>query len=355
MTFKRIFFAFLTILVFYSSGKTFSQNQPGSNVTTASYEVKKYEASQNVPPLLQGIWQGSDRLILFSSDDVETAFVLRVFYQWYDDRAAEAPRYAQLTSRDRNDASSPRPEYIKISFVTIYETSDSGVYELRILYPGQKEVLSIPLAVINQNLYMNFLLRGNAIENDYNQRKNLADSKSLDGYWRSLGGAAKSIPIVPPVISEELVSYLIDGDSFFHIRYWLSDMDYSYTQAEFSSDDGKIYNVDKYIQTAGKNYTCTTGRRSKIRNVEKSKNLPQDYLLDSSSNILAFGSPYLVKVPGGNHGDLQQKVEETNSKRKPAPKAIFPPPAIDFHWREISELEKYNPLTWNRRNIDLGK
>ena len=49
------------------------------------------------------------------------------------------------------------------------------------------------------------------------------------------------------------------------------------------------------------------------------------------------------------------KLSENNKRRKDPPKPLFPVSEIDFHWKEITELEKYNPFTWNRRNIDLGK
>lgn len=77
---------------------------------------------------------------------------------------------------------------------------------------------------------------------------------------------------------------------------------------------------------------------------------------DSEGTIFALGKEYLIKVPEGvNHDDLQKIVDENNKRRKDPPKPLFPPSQINFHWKEISELEKYNPYTWNRRNIDLGK
>ena len=83
---------------------------------------------------------------------------------------------------------------------------------------------------------------------------------------------------------------------------------------------------------------------------------------DSDGGLLAFGEPYLIKVPEGSEraGVISStaflnSIEDNNKRRHPAPKALFPPVFPKYHWKEISELEKYNPSTWNKRNLDIHK
>ncbi|MBR1722984.1 MAG: hypothetical protein IJ727_10970, partial [Treponema sp.] len=93
--------------------------------------VTERPASDLVPALLQGLWQGKDRLIMFSNEN-EFALVLRVFYQWYNDRAAEPASFAEIKTRDRNDATISPSQEISIRYITVVEnpSKTDGVYEL---------------------------------------------------------------------------------------------------------------------------------------------------------------------------------------------------------------------------------
>ena len=77
--------------------------------------VSEHVLSENVPSLLQGIWQGADRLVMFSNQN-EFALVLRVFYQWYNDRAAEPASFSEVKSRDRNNTTKSPAEDIQIQY-----------------------------------------------------------------------------------------------------------------------------------------------------------------------------------------------------------------------------------------------
>lgn len=305
--------------------------------------------SKDVPAALEGIWQGKDRLALFSNGSDVYTCVLRVFYQWYDDRAAESESYAQISSRARNDATARYPENIELEFRTIAENSSrtDGAYELKVKYPGLKDYVYIPLAVIDGNIYMRFFVR----QNFYDESGNAIDGR----YFLADYGTASGLTISPPVIKDELLCYYIDGSSVYHIRYWLSSMEQTDEQAEFSDGDA-LYYVPKYIQVSGNLYTCATGRSRKIRNIQKSSSLPYNFVSDTEGLIYAPPDPYLAYIPGsGSVEELLKKVDEDNSRLRPAPKPLFPSADIDFHWKEITDLEKYNPYTWNRRNLDLHK
>lgn len=305
------------------------------------------EYIEDVPKPLEGIWQGNDRLVLFN-DKAPISIVLRVFYQWYDDRAAEPSSFAQISSRDRNDTISSHPENIEVKFFTLFENESktAGIYELSVKYPKIKNVVYIPIAVIDNQLYLTFLMRENI---------NYPDLESNKDFYLKDYGVSNGITISPPIIKDEIISYYVTGNSVYHIRYWESKMDFSEEKAEFSTEEKNFF-VDKFIKAGGKIYTCTTGRSKKIRNIQKSTFISENFIIDNDSVIYAYGKPYLIKVPSQKtEKDFCTIVESNNSKRKPPQTPPFPASEIDFHWKEISEIEKYNPYTWNRRNIDLHK
>ncbi len=318
-----------------------------------SDDVSELEKTNSVPKLLSGIWQGSDRIVRFTNTDDGFYCVLRTFYGWYDDRAAESSSLASAVKRDSNDTTSSEPEVISVTYSTLAENKagTAGAYELNVLYPKEKKNVVIPVAVIDGKLYLKFIVP--SVSNA--STGGITTAGSSDGeYWRSQG-TASGITVSKPREAKELVSYYFSGTSIYHIRYWLSEMPYTKEQATFN-DGEKKYTVDKYIRAGGNVYTCTTGRSTEIRNIEKSATALTSITYDSEKSIGVFGIPYLIKVPGnGTNEQLAGIVAENNKRRHPAPKPLFPPSDINFHWKEISELEKYNPWTWNRRNIDLGK
>lgn len=321
-------------------------------------DVTAHIAFEEVPSLLQGIWQGSDRLIMFSNQN-EFALVLRVFYQWYNDRASEPASFAELKSRDRNNTTVSPAEDIQIQYITIVEnpSKTAGVYELSVKYPHEKNPVLIPVCVIDGKIYLDFLIKDSAEITDTRLRPDSGGEKSAsDGFYRA-ASSASGITIAPPVFNKEVLSYFVtsEGKEIYKIRYWLSEMDYSYAKATFSDGD-KIFSVDKYLRIGSSVFQCTTGRSTKIRNIQKSSKFDKTTIYDSDGGIIAFGNPYLVKVPEGSEREtLFELVSENNKRRKPAPKPLFPSDFPKFRWKEITDLELYNPSTWNKRNLDIHK
>lgn len=332
-----------------------------------SLSVKELEVSGEIPELLAGVWQGNDRLVLFGKEGNEFAAVLRVFYAWYNDRAAEPAAYAEYSTRDRNNTTSREAEHIEIKYITLAENEShtAGAYELQVLYPNSKSYVYVPVAVIGEKMYLDFLVKGSAYQTDYNPvltsilksadgQGNVSESLDLEGFWRDCG-AASGLLVSPPWIKKERTGYYFFDNAFYHIRYWETDMPYTYEKAGFT-DGEKSFVVDKYVRSAGKVYTCCTGRRTQIRNIEKSSKLSGTYLFDGDGVICAFGSPYLVRLDGKeNRVDLQQVTDETNAKRKTPRKPLFPVTFPNVRWPKFNALDLYDPDTWNRRNIDLGK
>lgn len=365
-------FAFLAFFnIFFVPA--FSQPNEGfvsvKNGISSSAEVAPRISKEKVPELLRGIWQGSDRLVMFSGEN-EFALVLRVFYQWYSDRAAEPASFRELKSRDRNNSTKSPAEEISLKFITVFENSSktAGVYEIFVKYPNEKENVLIPVCVIDGKIYLDFLIKDSAAKTDFknlleiqNESKNsLEDENTKDGFYRA-ASSASGIAISSPVFKKEVVSYFLSGNDIYRIRYWLSEMEYSYAQASFTDENngGKTFFVDKFLRIGSNVYQCTTGRSTKIRNVEKVPVPQKEIATDKNGEIVAFGKPYLILVPDSDNENsaemLLSSVEENNKRKKPAPKPLFPVSEIDFHWKEISELEKYNPRTWNRRSLDIHK
>lgn len=325
-----------------------------AQVLRPSEAVREREARADIPDLLAGVWRGDDRLVLFGKDGNEFAAVLRVFSGRYADRAAEPASYADYATRDRNDATGRTAEHIEISYITIAENAShtAGAYELQILYPGSREYAYVPLAVIGGNIYLDFLVKGSARDTDAQPVLGGADVR--DGFWRGCGAAA-GLLVSPPSVKKERTGYYFYGGTFYHIRYWETDMPYSYAQAGFT-DGEQSFVVDKYVRSAGKVYTNCTGRRTQIRNIKKSSELPGTYQFDSDGVICAFGAPYLVRLDGKEtRADLQQLTDETNGAPRPPRKPVFPVTFPDVRWPDYDALDIYDSATWNRRMLDVGK
>ena len=325
--------------------------QLASGVAVAA--VAERAAGDEIPALLAGIWQGSDRLLLFGKEQGEFAAVLRVFYGWYADRAAEPASYAASAARERNNATAAEAEHVTVRYATIAENASrtAGAYELFVSYPGEKEPAVIPVAVIDGKLYLDFLVRGSAADTDFAQT--LSAAPDTKGFWRDCG-SMRGVQVSPPAGAAELSSYYISGDAVYRIRYWQTEMPYTYETARLA-DGGTDVLVDKYLCVAGVVYTCATGRRTVIRNIEKISAL-DGCTFDGDNAICARGAPYLTRVEGkDSRDDLQALVAEINARRHPAPPPPFPPVFPNIRWPDYDALDLYNPGTWNRRNIDIGK
>ncbi|MBP5465727.1 MAG: hypothetical protein J6Y13_11220 [Treponema sp.] len=359
-----------------------------------------------VPALLSGIWANDSRYVVFNSGyrgevsgksipDV----VLRTFYQWYDDRAGESASHAAAVKRDRNAAETLQAEELELHFTPLTDelfTSDygqsvvqddgdilyaegknSGAWDIEVKYAGHKlggeDTYHVPVAVIGNKLYLNFALK--AEDSDSVPASELLDGVTiqaenlLDGYWQD-AGSANGVLVCPPVTNTELLSYYVANNAVYHIRYWETDMEYN-PEAQALFTDGEVtYSVPKHLRSADKTYTCTLGRRTRIRNIEKSASIEGEYELNSvlvekhvkdehgressytvrTSTIIAFGQPYLTLTDGSR--DLQTIIASNNARRHPAPASPFPPHGVlDFDWSIVENP----PASYDRRVLYLGK
>ena len=374
---------------------------PATNAATAVEVV----ADDSVPLLLEGIWENSNRYVVFDTDYIASDnraipnIVLKTFYQWYDDRAAESPEYSAKNKRDRNNTTPANPERILLHFTPLTDelftpeykinvtqedgdilTADgecSGAWDMQITYSshklGGKNTYHVPIAVIGNKLYLKFRVK--AENSDSVDVSTVLDGSINDvaskeaGYWLDAGNA-NGILVSPPVSSEELLSYLVTDSAVYPVRYWETDMEYDANARARLDDGGNSSYVPKHLLVGGLVYTCTLGRRTQIRNVQKRDKLPEPYSMNSvlvekhavteedkpisyrvrTSTILVFGEPYLTLTDGTR--TLEEIVQAANSRKKPPRKPLFPPHGVlDFDWSIIEDP----PKDYNRRMLDLGK
>ena len=298
-------------------------------------------------PAFSGIWQGSDRILMFANLDsmktgfADTCIMLKTLYGWYYDRSAEIDFSSENFNgceRDLNSVTGSNAEKIKVSFAEIQNSASGseGAWELELKY-ADNSVSIVPAARIGSSIFLNFLV------------KQHADAEpSIYGPWLGVG-QAEGICISPVKNAGELTSLYITEDSVYYIRYWQTDMEYSSHQATFY-DGEKAFYIAKHIKSAGKIYTCVSGRGTQIRNVRRSPLQADDFLMNDSGTVLTFEKPYLTLLNSEKFLDKESVVmqeyldiaEKANSKRKSPPPPLFPVKELDWHWNEINELEKYN-------------
>lgn len=342
------------------------------------------EASSDCPPLLSGIWSNSSRFVIFDTDYFTDEnvnipqIVLRLYFTWYDDRAAESEKYSEKYKREINsDTAKSKAEELQIKFIPLTQSDQkSGAWDILIKYPNRKETYHVPVAVIEDNLYLNFLISDTSFfpTPDYvNEGQILELSDNINSFWRDWG-LSKGILISPSVQKKELTCLYFSNEALYKIRYWPCTLDFDSNAKANLIDENINAELPKHLKLADTVYTCTLGRRTLIRNTKRETNeakneflkkavynetlLPQtketengsvNYFIKTST-ILCLSSPYLSRL--ADTRTMQEIVESDNSRRVPDRKPLFPPHGIlDFDWSIIEDP----PEDWNRRMLDLGK
>ncbi len=301
-------------------------------------------AFSEAPDLLSGVWEGTDRIIYIPKDTSQNiSVILKTLYGWYYDRSAESDSIATDAKRTLNSVTKPVPEKLigqyralPIMSESVLQNKNSGVWEMTVHY-GKNEDVSIPVAVINGSLYLDFAIR--------NVKEVQQVSKdTLEGFWERVSSAS-GITLSTPVLSENCLCYYVLPDTVYGVRYWKTDMEFDDSQVQFH-DDGITLYLDKHLPSAQSLFTCVMGRRKIIRNadVKKLKAIPELYTVDDSGLIMGFGIPYLKKTTDmQNYQDVLALVETMNKRRKPDPDPLFPPSDVNWHYDTIYRLEAGNP------------
>lgn len=326
-----IFFSVLTLNV-YSQKKLSdlgNEFQIGDQIVPPAPEAVLF--SNEVPALFNGIWEGDDRYLMFQEkeelekiikDEVELKndnyiwIYLKTFYGWYLDRAAEKTNKKNSKYKyDSNDVVFRDIQNIQIKFKKLIDDENCQAFEIELKYPNVKEPVVIPVAVIGDELYLDFAIQ------------------SFDGDFSSYSRVAKvsGIKVSKPIVAENLYSFYVTDNAVYSIRYWQTDMPYTEAKAFFSDGENK-YEVPKHIRSAGNIYTCVTGRSLTIRNVDRLNSaVMKNYKLSEDKKILITSKPYLTKI--SQKADLEammQIVQKANSRRAPNPNPPFPPTELDW-------------------------
>ena len=276
--------------------------------------------SQKIPKVLQGIWEGKDRFVYFNNaaDDENPEFViiLKEYYGWYYDRAAEPVDYAEKEPRTRNAATHKDPEVIPFTINEIENITDA--FQLSITY-SKHYSNTTSFAIIDNRIYLNMYTKYST--NLQNPDEQPGQATLWRGWQYSDGFIMNSQP------ADENISLLIMlEDKFYDVRYWQTDMDYEATTVTFKYKDD-VFQVPKHLYAEGTNYSSVNGRSKKVRNTQPSFQIAsQNILYNSDKTVLVLnGEPYLTKLTDKQtFEDLMQIIKEANARRKPDPEPIFP-------------------------------
>ena len=276
--------------------------------------------SQKIPKVLQGIWEGKDRFVYFdnAADDENPEFVIIIkeYYGWYYDRAAEPVDYAEKESRTRNAATHKDPEVIPFTIKEIENITDA--FQLSITY-SKHYSNTTSFAIIDNRIYLNMYTKyGTNLQNPDEQP---GQATLWRGWQYSDGFIMNSQP------ADENISLLIMlDDKFYDVRYWQTDMDYEATTVTFKYKDD-VFQVPKHLYAEGTNYSSVNGRSKKVRNTQPAFQIAnQNILYNNDKTVLVLnGEPYLTKLTDKQtFEDLMQIIKEANARCKPDPEPIFP-------------------------------
>ncbi len=273
--------------------------------------------SLDIPENLKGIWEGKDRFVFFenAADDENPQFVivLKEYYDWYYDRAAEPADYSKKEPRSLNSATHKNPEIIPFELKQIDNITDA--YQLTVTY-SKHFSNTTTFVIIDNRIYLNMYTKYDQIDDELNK-----DVSLYRGYQHSEGFVLNSQPV-----DENIGLLIMLKDKFYDVRYWQTDMDYETSSVTFKYKDDTFL-VPKHLFAEGTNYSSVNGRSKKVRNTQKSFPLEnQNILYNKDKTVLILNdSPYLTKLTEKTTiDDLFQIIKEANSRRKPDPEPIFP-------------------------------
>ena len=273
--------------------------------------------SLDIPENLKGIWEGKDRFVFFenAADDENPQFVivLKEYYDWYYDRAAEPASYSKKEARTLNSATHKNPEIIPFELKQIDDISEA--YQLTVTY-SKHYSNTTSFAIIDDKIYLNMYTKYDQIDDELNK-----DITIYRGYQHSDGFVLNSQPM-----DENIGLLILLKDKFYDVRYWQTDMDYESSLVTFKYQNDTFL-VPKHLFAEGKNYSSVNGRSKKIRNTQSEFQIQNQKLFyNQDKTVLILNEEaYLTKLTDKETlDDLFQIIKEANSRRKPDPKPIFP-------------------------------
>lgn len=259
-------------------------------------------------PSLAGIWENSERIILFHENDNGDN----------DNNDGTGKTGTDNTGGSKGAFSA------HIVLKPFYRYYYDGIYE------PHSDTDGMPLAVFDDGLYLRFW---SAVPAD--------DGTGV--FWRPETNRNEfTIDSVP--VQTELKAYYTDDSDVYEIRYWRTKADYAAEKAELETDD-KIISVDKYIAIGDTVYTCAVGRRIRIRNPQKLSSLPNGFRISADGKLLVFGKPYLTRSTIEN---LEDEIQKHNS-------IVYPPHDGRAHFVEPSIYKKLENMSIEDLSLNRQK
>lgn len=300
-------------------------------------------AQNKIPEQLYGLWEGKDRYVFIEENpdpekEPQIVEVLKLYYGWYYDRAAESKEISEEFVKARNNGTSREAQHIVMEVNDIAGSiTEDNAWEITLNY-SKKDKAIIPVAVYDDKMYLNFFIKNLTYDEDGNP------IITSNGVWRG-NCFTEGLKISMQKIDRNIGAYIVQGNKYYDVRYWISDMDFSNENAIVEYQDESYY-VPRHIFSAGNVYSCVTGRRLRVRNVQPSFAFNEDdyYFNEDKTLMIPKTEEYLVRIADKQTiEDVIQIVNTQNSKRKPPQPPYFEDKDLDWHWDIILELEKNNP------------
>ena len=116
--------------------------------------------AESIPSKLLGIWESKDRYVFFEQndeDEPQLVVVLKEYYGWYYDRAAEPVSYSEKEPRTRNIPTPSNAEHIYIQNIDTKETTNSlyGAFDLK--YSNWQKN-TIPFFMLENSIYLKYFV-----------------------------------------------------------------------------------------------------------------------------------------------------------------------------------------------------
>lgn len=319
------------------------------------------EKESSSPEEVTGIWKGKDRYV-FLGEENQIAVILKTYYDWYYEISAVSENLQEPEPRDHNNSSSWESQQPWIEYRQLAE--EVPAWEMTIHYDRKTQSI-IPFCLVDDKIYTNFLFRPKLVEtfeqsvesDDGSETqivtvRRLVEHQTDYGFWHGVN-SKENIKISMQKEQENLSCFYITEDSFYRLRYWQTDMEYEpESEASFNVAQN-VYRIPKHLISGGIKYTCATGKRGRIRNINRFTEAPENFVINSDKTIITLGKPVLQREKGDqDFENLVKIVKEADARRKPLPPSPFHKRKVNWHWDLIWNLEKYNSVIMQVRNYD---
>lgn len=308
-------------------------------------------------PVVTGLWENSSRFVQFTLEG-KMRIVLKPFYGFVYEDTGTIP-YAIDTAANSSGVS-------------------ASVTQISVRYAGEKTAQFVPAAIIGNGLYFRFYRKldaaailalggsGNMTPETMTPPGIAATADSaatvtipaLEGFWMAEGNSDE-LRLYKSNEVEEFFCYYFAGDTYYLIRYWITDARFKDLQATFTAKSGETYSIPKFIKIDETLYTCITSTGTLLRNYEygsyalaggkisfKPANIaysgtaarirePASIVLSGDGTILALGEPYLSR---SKVTDLDAEIKAHNGLTRPPRKPVFDYMKLDFHWDEVDAI-----------------